>query len=173
MRTPTSGSTHQAARPSARPDLPERQVRGHDERRHEDVVHADAAHHVAHPVDRHEGRGQDGDPAPAEHRGGEQVDEPDEDRRRRRSPTRRHAKALLPVSIATSSRHRPVLTSRRPWSSPCAVEAMSKAIASGADGSSRGVEGGDPDRPVPARLEVRLDRPGLRAHRRRDAGHRR
>ena len=45
-----------AARPSARPDLPEEGIAGHDEGRREDVVHRDPAHDVAHPVEGHEQR---------------------------------------------------------------------------------------------------------------------
>jgi hypothetical protein len=74
MRTPTRGSAHQALR-AHRPDQTEDQVGRHDEGRHEDVVHGDPAHDVAHAVDGHERRRQDGDPAPAEHAGGQQVDQ--------------------------------------------------------------------------------------------------
>ena len=158
-----------AARPSAGPDLPEDQVGRHDEDRHEDVVHRDAAHDVAHAVDRNEGRREDGDPAPAEHRRREQVDEADED-----GPEDDAGKAPGErVAARVDADQRAVA---RADEQPAVVVALAvgarvEAHRQGRAGQRGRVEGGEAGARVAANVEVRLDRPDHRLALGRHAGH--
>ena len=153
-----------AARPSARPDLPEDQVGGGHEGRHEDVVHADPAHDVAHRVDRDEGRGEQRDAAPAEERGDEQVDDADQGGAERDAGEAPGERVAARVDAHQARAARAVNRAHHESAVIVALPGLGdvEGHRHGGPGQARGVECRHADRAVASRLDVRLERPDLR-----------